>query len=123
MKLCVRPEYGCIFFLLLAIALTATGVLGQNQNTGEIKGTVVDTSGAVMPDVAVAILNVQTGVTTSATTNAAGIYDVPSIAIGKYTVTFSKPGFRNFVRDGVTLEIQTLAVDGTLQVGSVNEQV
>ncbi len=122
MRLCVRPNYGCIF-LLLAMALTATSVLGQNQNTGEIKGTVVDTSGAVVSGVSVAILNAQTGVTTSATTNADGIYDVPSIPIGKYTVTFSKPGFRNFVRDGVTLEIQTLAVDGTLQVGSVSEQI
>ncbi len=122
MKLCVRPIYGSIF-LLIAMALTATGALGQNQNTGEIKGTVTDTSGAVVSGVAVAILNVQTGVTTSATTNADGIYDVPSIPIGQYTVTFSKPGFRNFVREGVTLEIQTLAIDGALQVGSVNEQI
>ncbi len=122
MKLCVRPKYGCIS-LLLAMALTATGALGQNQNTGEIKGTVVDTSGAVVSGVAVTILNAQTGVTTSATTNADGIYDVPSVPIGQYKVTFSKVGFRNFVRDGITLEIQTLAVDGTLQVGSVNEQV
>ena len=40
-----------------------------------------------------------------------------------YKVTFSKAGFRNLVRDGITLEIQTIAVDGALQVGSTSEQV
>ena len=42
---------------------------------------------------------------------------------GLYTITFSKTGFKNFVRKGVTLEIQTIAVDGALQVGSISEQV
>ncbi len=47
----------------------------------------------------------------------------PPFRIGEYTITFSKVGFRNLVREGITLEIQTIAVDGTLQVGSINEQI
>jgi len=108
--------------LLLALVLTGLAV-GQNANTGEIKGTVSDSSGAVVPGVRVTITNVQTGVVTVTTTNSDGIYDAPSIPVGQYRMTFSKTGFRNYVRAGITLELQTLAVDGTLQVGTASEQV
>jgi len=109
--------------LLLSATLVPGLAFGQNANTGEIKGTAIDSSGALVSGVTVIILNTQTGVSTAAATNADGIYDVPSLALGQYKVTFSKAGFRNFVREGISLEIETLAVDGTLQVGSVNEQV
>jgi carboxypeptidase family protein/TonB-dependent receptor-like protein len=109
--------------LLLAATLSATLAFGQNANTGEIRGTAQDSTGALLAGVKVTITNVETGVSIVSATNSAGIYDVPSIATGSYTVTFSKAGFKDFVRKGLTLEIQTIAVDGTLQVGSASEQV
>ena len=108
---------------LLAAVLSAGLAFGQNANTGEIRGTVQDASGAFVQGVKVSITNVETGVNIVSATNSDGLYDVPSVPTGLYTVTFSKDGFKNFVRKGVTLEIQTIAVDGTLQVGSANEQV
>src|SRR5580700_9254928 len=108
---------------LLAVALTAGLAVGQNANTGEIKGTVTDASGAVVPGVTVTITDVLTGVSTVTTTNSAGIYDVPSVPTGDYKISFSKTGFRNFVREGLTLEIQTIGVDAQLQAGSVSEQI
>src|SRR6266851_9797235 len=86
--------------LLLLITLTGSIALAQNANTGEIKGTVTDNSGAVLPGVKVTITNVQTGVATVATTNSAGIYDAPSVPIGDYKITFTKEGFRDLVRQG-----------------------
>lgn len=115
-------HFGRISVLLVA-GLAATFAFGQNANTGEIKGTVSDASGAVVAGVTVTITNVQTGVATVITTNSAGIYDAPSIPVGQYRMTFSKTGFRDFVRDGITLQIQTLGVDATLQVGKATEQV
>ncbi len=109
--------------LLLAATLTAGLALGQNANTGEIKGTVTDPSGAVVSGVTVTITDVLTGVSTVTTTNSAGIYDVPSVPVGQYKITFSKTGFRNSVRDGITLEVQTIGIDATLQVGSISEEV
>src|SRR5580658_4309982 len=109
--------------LLLAATLSAALAFGQNANTGEIRGTAQDSTGALMEGVKVTITNVETGVSIVSATNSAGIYDVPSVATGSYTITFSKAGFKDFVRKGVTLEIQTIAVDGTLQVGSANEQI
>ena len=102
--------------VVLAAALTASLAFGQNANTGEIKGTALDSTGAVVEGVQVRITNVETGVTIVTTTNSAGIYDAPSVPTGSYSVSFSKAGFRDFVRKGVILQIQTVSVDAILQV-------
>jgi outer membrane receptor protein involved in Fe transport len=117
-----RYRRHCTFCLLLVLAI-AQSALAQNANTGEVKGSVTDSSGAVVPDVTVTITNVQTGVSSITTTNSSGIYDVPSVPIGQYRITFSKSGFRSLVREGLTLQVQTVAVDATLQVGATTEQV
>ena len=109
--------------LLMAGILTTGLAFGQNANTGEIRGIVQDSSGAVVEGVKVTITNVETGVSIVSTTNSAGIYDAPSVPTGSYTVTFLKAGFKDFVRKGVILQIQTVAVDATLQVGNATERI
>jgi hypothetical protein len=109
--------------LLMLVTLIGGFAFGQTANTGEIKGTVTDPSGATVAGVKVTITNVQTGVSTATETNAAGIYDVPSVPTGEYRITFAKAGFRDFVRQGVTLQLQTVAIDAQLQVGAAMEQV
>ena len=91
-------------WLLLIIGLISHLALGQNANTGEIRGLVQDSTGAVVEGVKVTITNVDTGVSEALITNAAGIYDAPSVPTGSYTITFSKAGFKDFVRKGVVLE-------------------
>jgi len=122
MRLGMVRHFGHIC-VLLVMALTAMFAFAQNANTGEIKGTALDSTGAVVEGVKVTITNVGTGVSIVSVTNSAGIYDAPAVPTGLYTITFSKAGFKDFVRKGVTLEIQTIAVEGTLQVGSASEQV
>src|SRR5580658_7972916 len=117
MRLETIGNYGRMGLLLLAATLTSGPAFGQSANTGEIKGTVVDSSGAVVAGATVTITDVQTGVSRVSTTNSDGIYDAPSIPVGQYKITFSKAGFRTLVREGLALQIQTLAVDATLQVG------
>jgi len=115
-----------IMMLALAIVLAiagTTGTLAQNTNSGEIKGSVTDSSNAVVPDVTVTILNVGTGVAITTTTNGQGIYDVPSVPTGDYTITFSKTGFRDDVRKGIALHLATIGINATLQVGSASEQI
>ncbi len=122
MRLGMVRHFGRIC-LVLAASFTASIAFGQNANTGEIRGTAQDATGAVLAGVKVTITNVDTGVNIVSLTSSAGIYDAPSVPMGSYTVTFSKAGFKDYVRKGVTLEIQTIAVDGTLQVGNVSEQI
>ena len=110
-------------FLAIGAILFAPLASGQNSNTGEIKGSVMDPSGAVVPGAGVSIKNLQTGVVTQTTTNQSGLYDVPFLAPGNYTITFSKEGFRGSVREGIVLQIETVEISATLQVGTSTQEI
>ncbi len=110
-------------FLLVTAILFAPLSSAQNANTGELKGSVTDASGAVVPGTAVSIKNVQTGVVTATTTHESGLYDVPFLTPGNYTITFTKDGFRSFVREGIALQIETLEIDANLQVGASTQEI
>jgi outer membrane receptor protein involved in Fe transport len=108
---------------LVAAMLFVPLARAQNANTGEIKGSALDPSGAVVPGVAISIKNIQTGVVTRTTTNQSGLYDIPFLSPGSYTITFSKEGFRNYVREGVVLQIETVEISVTLEVGAATQEV
>jgi len=107
-----------LFFVFATISSFA-----QSTNAGDIRGTVTDASGALIPGVNVTVTNVDTGVTESLVTNQAGIYDTDSILTGSYTVTFSKDGFQKLVRGPVTVQVGFTTVNGDLKIGSTSESV
>jgi Carboxypeptidase regulatory-like domain len=105
-----------------SICLAPT-VLAQNTNSGDIRGTVTDATGAIIPGVTVTLLNTNTGVTKELTTNSAGLYDAVSILPGQYTITFFKDGFQKVVRSGIALEVGAISVDAQLGVGATQQQI
>ena len=107
---------------ILFVSMTATG-FAQSTNSSDLRGTVSDSTGAVIPGVKVSIQNVDTGVITELTTNDAGIYDSVSIRPGRYRVTFSKDGFEKLIRDGITLDVGVLSVDAQLTIGTAQQQI
>ena len=109
-------------FCLLVTSFSAS-VFAQNSNSGLLEGTTRDTSGAIIPGVTVAITNVQSGINQTITTNSDGLYTAPSVPLGEYSITFSKPGFESFVRNGVIIVVGTTTVDASLPVGEVSQQV
>ena len=110
--------------LLPLIFVSACGLaVAQNTNSGEIRGTVKDQSGAVVPGVSVTVLNVDTGVSKDLTSNDAGIYDAVSILPGNYQLTFSKAGFEKLVRSGIDLTVGLTTVDAQLTVGTAQQEV
>src|SRR5258708_28048124 len=86
--------------LLMLVTLIAGFAFGQNANTGEIKGTVTDPSGAVIDGVTVTITNTETGVTIVRTTNSAGVYDAPSVPLGGHKIYMSQNPPTHFLRTG-----------------------
>jgi hypothetical protein len=108
------------FCLLICLAGPA---FSQSRNTGEIRGTVTDPSGAAVPNATVTVTNVDTGVTTVFTTNSDGIYDTVSTQAGNYNITFTAPGFKKLVRGPFTLQIDVITEDGPLQVGAATDTV
>ncbi|HEX4951274.1 MAG TPA: TonB-dependent receptor, partial [Blastocatellia bacterium] len=94
------------------------------QETATITGEVKDVAGAIVPGASVTITNVETGVSLKGETNAQGLYTIPALKPGPYTVTVEKAGFRKFVRSGLTLQVNQFArVDVELQVGDVTNTV
>ena len=109
--------------LFLLIVSGSAACFAQSVNAGDIRGSVTDTTGALVPGVAVTVLNVDTGVSKKLTTNQAGLYDTNSIIPGHYTITFTRDGFEQLVRGPITLEVGFTTVNGQLQVGSTKQQV
>ena len=97
--------------LPLFLIFASGACFAQSTNSGDIRGTVTDPSGALIPGVTVTVVNVDTGVSKSFTTNQSGLYDTDSIVTGQYTVTFVKDGFEKLVRGPVTLQIGFTAVE------------
>ena len=112
--------------LLVAAALFCMVAPGfaQSTNSAELRGTVTDSTGSVIPGTKVTILNTETGVTTDLTTNDAGLYDAVSIRPGKYRVTFAKEGFNRLVRENITLDVGVSpSVDAQLTVGTSQQEI
>ena len=109
--------------LALFLVLGSGACFGQSTNAGDIRGTVTDSSGALIPGVAVTVTNVDTGVTKVFTSNQSGLYDTDSIVTGPYTVTFAKEGFEKLVRGPITLQVGFTTVNGELKVGAATQTV
>lgn len=112
-----------LFFVLSTLWLAQPLVLGQ-LTTGGMVGTVTDSSGAVVPGVAVTLTDVSTGVATKTTTDSDGNYTVRPLLIGTYTVTAEKQGFQQAVLSNVEVAIgQVVRLDLVLQLGTVEQKL
>jgi len=93
------------------------------QQTGSISGKAVDTGGGVLPGVTVEARSDVLPAPRSATTGAAGEYQLPALPPGSYTVTFTLSGMQTVTRKAeVQLALDTV-VDGELGVQGVSEDV
>ena len=116
---------GSVFLLAhLLLCLDAPGAFGQGTATGVISGTVIDTTGAVIPGAEVTITNKATLRATMVTTNPTGFYSASALEAGIYDVSIKKEGFKAFVREGVKLDPgENLGQNATLDVGSTTTTV
>lgn len=111
-----------VFGLLAQVFLT--GFMFAQSDRGAITGTVSDPTGAVIPGVQVTATELATKVQTTATTSDVGLYSILNQSIGKYSVSFTKQGFKTLARSGITVAIsQVVQLDAVMQVGAVTESV
>ncbi|HZZ39286.1 MAG TPA: TonB-dependent receptor [Acidobacteriaceae bacterium] len=107
----------------LALLPMAPGAWAQT-NRGSITGSVLDASGAVVSGVAVKATNTGTNVPTSTVSNAEGIYVLPNLPPGVYTVEFRRDGFETLLHPAVTVNAtEEVRIDPTLRVGAVSSTV
>lgn len=115
------------FFFLASFALTlfCLPALGQFSNVGSITGTVTDPHGAVVPNASVTVKNNATGLQRTATTSDDGIFTVPQLPTGVYTVTIqTSSGFKKAQVTNVKVDVATPAsVKVALELGTSQETV
>jgi hypothetical protein len=108
----------------ISLLLAAAGALAGQEFRGTILGRVLDSSGAVVPQVPITITHIQTNTSVKAVSASNGNYTVPFLIPGTYRVTAQMQGFKAFVRDNVEVEVQDrIQVDITLEPGVVTESV
>ncbi len=111
------------FSMLLALCVCAVG-FGQ-EITGQIRGLVTDSSGAVVANATVTITNTDRNVVIrTVQTDATGEYVAPFLPVGRYSVSVEVKGFKKFVKNDIILNVSDrLTADASLQAGSVSETV
>ena len=106
---------------IVLLALAASPVEAQTT-FATLTGTVTDSSGGVIKGAAVVATNVDTSVTTKTTTNSEGVYTVPQLREGPYTLSITAPGLREFLAvDLVLVTRDVRRVDAVLGVGGLLE--
>src|SRR5438105_3950113 len=92
--------------------------------TGNIRGTVMDASEAIVANAKVTLVNANTGLQRTVTTNEKGDFNAPSMPLGDYQIIAEVPGFQRKVVTGINLQVdQTATIRIVLQPGAVTESV
>lgn len=116
-------RFDCLLTALV-VGLIAL-VLAQAQgNRASITGTITDSSGSTVADVEVAVTNTGTGEVIRSRSNDTGIYSVLNLAPARYSVKFTKQGFKPVdVPSFTLLSTQVAKLDEQLEVGAVTQEV
>lgn len=105
------------------VYLLAAAVLAQSDR-GTITGTVVDTSGAVVPGAKIALLNAGTGTRNDSVATATGNFTITSLPVGIYTLSVEHAGFSRYEQTNINVMVAvTTRVDVVLKIGQATESV
>jgi hypothetical protein len=106
--------------LLLIFGRFAYGQVDE----GAITGTVTDSSGAVVPNAQVTLLNTDQGITLETRSNSTGFYAFNPVRIGNYTLTVTAQGFAKTTQQNLHVSVaQNLSVNVALKLGAATETV
>lgn len=109
--------------VVLVTLLCAAVAVAQTPNA-VVSGTVLDSTGAVVPGAAISITNTATNVVSRSTSNSAGVFTVPNLLPGHYVLAVTKEGFKKVQIPAFELQVnQTLNEKITMPVGSTSESV
>ena len=115
---------GCILVVVLGLlAGSALNAYGQTE-AATIRGSVTDSSGAVVSNAAVRLVDIDRGTKTEVQTGSSGFYSFASVSPGRYRMEVEKNGFRLIHLTGITANVQdNLEENFKLDVGAVSESI
>ncbi len=110
-----------IFPVLCVLIFSTQRLYAQNA---ALTGLITDPSGAVIPHAQVTLTDERTSAVWKATTNDRGLYSVPNIAPGKYTLDVDAPGFKHYKQTDINVDpAQAVAFDAHLQISGASQSV
>ncbi|HEV2729729.1 MAG TPA: carboxypeptidase regulatory-like domain-containing protein, partial [Terriglobales bacterium] len=110
-----------VLFVLVSLLVTLPAV--AQKITGDIEGSLQDSTGAVIKDATIIAKNIGTGETRSAKSSDAGFYRILELPPGKYTVTVTVKGFKTATRTAEVAIALVTQADFRLEPGQVSETV
>ena len=115
-----KVAFSALFVSLISLVNPAV----HAQSTGTIQGSVLDTTGAGIPNASVNVKNQQTGEERATITAPTGLYAVPSLSVGTYRVEVHAPGLQASVATNIEVSVGSeVKVDFALKVASSSEIV
>ena len=113
------------YWLSIAILLAPSPFLAMAQATSaSLNGTVRDSAGAAVNNAEITATATATNATVSTRAHSDGEFTLLNLPVGSYSLRVKAPGFRGYQQTGILLELnQHAAVDVTLQVGDVQQEV
>ena len=113
--------YGLIASLLFGLLFAGSSLA---QSTATLSGTITDPTGAVVPNAAVLIHSVATGLDRSTMSDASGNFTAPALQPGDYTLTVTAAGFAKWVTEAITLSVDGYVnINAKLSLASTGETV
>jgi hypothetical protein len=111
------------FVLALYLALSLNSYAQSGGNSTTVNGTVVDSSGAVVPNAAVEIRNPVSGLDRQTVTDNSGKFTISNVPFNPYHLTVTEKGFASFVQDVDVRSVVPINLSITLQVKGTTETV
>jgi hypothetical protein len=109
--------------IFLLLALVPLQLFGQ-QTGASITGHVLDPSGAAVSGAAIKLTSTTTGSVYTAGSDSSGIYQLPFVPVGDYTLSIAKAGFKKYEQAGIVLLANMKdVVDVTMQLGTTTQTV
>jgi Carboxypeptidase regulatory-like domain len=114
-----RAAFLAVFYLSLVVSASAQ----SGGNSTSVVGTVVDPSGAVVPNATVEIHNVVSGFDRTTSTDSAGKFTIPNIPFNPYHLTATRAGFAPHAQDVDVRSVVPVNVSISMQVEGSSETV
>src|SRR5579862_644617 len=108
---------------LLALIAVGSGAAFGQAISGNLVGTVIDSSGAVVPNASVDATKIDTGITTTTTSGNTGAYRFENLPVGTYRIVVNSGGFKTAVQQVDIVLNQTGTLNVTLALGATSETI
>jgi hypothetical protein len=118
----IREACSLAFRSSLLLAIVIIAIWADSYTT--LTGRVIDPSGRAVPSAEIIVRNLATLLEHSVTTNNEGIYEIPALPVGTYSMQVKARGFRLYRVEALTTDVaRTVVVEVHLDVGEISDEV